>query len=1007
MSFQRFHTIPNRTLAKANDTIDQDPFYVHWRIYRLCHTEKNTNEVDCLTLPRDVESAADYLIKQIQTLNQGVQCGKNGVVWVPLWVKYTALATLASTMLRWCDEFPIDTSGASALRVRKNRNRLVWRNDHSGQGDFPSNVNPVVDDTQFKNIVDATESVIRRMITSPRSNDVSAAVDLYKETYRWLQGRGKDDLTKIKNMSCPTNLNLQADSKNKSYLEGRFIVVFAAIVCLLARSKLEREGLRGEEGKAAKKKALADKTNATLVRYYAQLRFAAGAQPYDSYIHIEDFFPQDVHGDFMHAPWKQLHMHQWMAQLGAYVVKLNKDLVRGKISEDCQNGAIPAERYNSAIASEVFNYPAVRLFSKLHLRHRERQFAFAKNMHAVPDYADTVIPKAATARRMAIETTIESLESSGRLCAAAALGAHYCHIASEYPPKSPGAQTAIAAYLAKFARMAHRCGYVVPADVVRMAEDQPACEVLEEPPFGVLCTTLLDTQDIRALIIQIDGILDADADEETIAAKRQHIQSADFVDRLALLLTDAFDLPFHADESLRIEWQKTVLKLMASFELDRLHALPADTLLRLHAIAAHVGATAQRGLEWHERQMIAAVDSVIPSVVARRRAVTAASESEVVATLSKYASRRNYGKTDGAAYLQVLLLSDAVIQVFACGLRDGELATSLHRVTFRATTSGEYASMKNWSAAVEAFAPILPSTTTVYKPTETVLGTHQSFIELKQEMTKAATCVAGDNVGDLLISPDPKIAKIPWQYFFTDVNGSDTASLKFLVCHVPSIKWLHSALTEHYSVIARGWMTRHHQRGVSGWMANMGTPSIENDLRRDVAKHFGADGVNLRRPTAYENTSGLSLSYVFAHGRIDDKGVVRSEAMDTDETKAEQEWDAVADRRIVLLLSCHTGHGTEGKLRDYVGLPTRLLVRAKAMIAPPYEVPSDVAVTLATHVGACIRNAVTADNSRSIPVGRSYIDAIGKDWRVSLFSLWGMSSEFIRWQPSGHRPENG
>lgn len=1012
MPFKRFHDIPGREQAQANPSIDNDPFNVHWRIYRLCHTEKNTDEANCLTLPEDVTSAVQYLIAQIKSLDCRV-CNENGASpchppWVPLWVKYTALATLASTMLRWLSEFPSSRHDT----VNNRRERLVWM--HSRGGTFTKSVEVVVSDPHFLQIVTSTELVIKKIVACWPQDD------LCRKTFKWLQTSD----AKVLAASCP-DASATEDTKQGAYLEGRFIVVFAAIVCLLARSKLEREALRGNDDEAVKKKALADKTNFALKRYYVQLRAAAGAQPYDSYIHIENFFPKAQGGHFMHLPWRQEDMHKWIAQLGDYVVKLTEKLTKNA--------------GENAVVTQVFDYPAVRLFSTLHLRHRERQYALTLTKSDV-----------AVSRRRAIESTIERLESSGRLCAAAALGAHYCHIARELLPNKRDAEqtpvhpeggegidrtngvaapfcasqgekkllvpsslrekakTAITANVTKFARMARRCGYVVPeAANAAVAQDQPVCETPEELPFDALCTNLLETQDIRALMAQINDILELGAEVVSISDKRQHILSADFVDRLAALLTEAFDLPFHADEDLRMVWQKTVLKLMASFDVNSLHALPVDTLLRLHAIAAHGRATAQRGLEWHERHMFASVDSVTASVVARRRAVTAASESEVIAALTLYAKRRTFGNTSAVAYLQVLLLSDAVVQVFACGLRDGKLTTALHRVTFTATTAGEYAPLKNWRQAVKAFAPIIPNTNEVFKPTETVLGTHQSFIELKQAITKAAKCVAWDAVRDLLISPDPEIAKIPWQYFFTEVNGTNAANINFLVCHIPSIKWLHNTLTEHYRQIARGWTPRYHQCGVSGWMANTGTPSPANDLRGQVANCFGANSCNLRRPTAYQSTSGLSLSYVFAHGQIVDSDVVRAEAMGTDETEAEREWDAVADHRIVLLLSCHTAHGVQGHLRDYVGLPTRLLERAKAVIAPPYEVPSDVAVTLAAHVGECIRSAADSDKARSIPVGLAYIDAIEKNWRVSLFSLWGMSSEFIRWLPRDHRPEYG
>jgi len=972
---------------KRDRRVDLDPHNPHWRIFRLCHTQSNTSQKNCLILPTGTGSAVTYLIEQIDGLNTAA---------VPLWVKFSALATLFSTMLRWLHETPD--------QGRHPRERTLWR--AANHGDFDREVACTVDDGDFQLIVGATERLIRCIVDSETAQQ---SLDLSVTTYRWLKEHRPPEAF------APPNTSIET-----AFFEGRLVVVLAACVCRIAR---ERQRLLDDAG--------GEPTNVDLLfadmgRYYRQLRRAVAAREFDTYLHIESLYLGTDGAHFLHCPWRQHEMHREIAGLGGMVVRLARRL----------------------LPRSPFQPTSVRWFAALSLRHRERQLNYANRRN------DGIV-----AWRLAAEAVIDSLEYSGRTIASAALAAHYLAACNASNPAAGGRTTQPPEWvLRRYKAQALNCGYMVREKQVpavanppphwnaawltqlRDKEAQPKawrkavnrvaeyaqlyvsnaeCPV---PPwraefealfaastFADTCTVLLHGQAVQLLVNLVRIVVASSGD--FFEGARQYIVSAGFLCQYCALLNEAFDLPFHADRELRTIWQNTVLSIVASLDLNALQGLPADALLRLHAIAAHAGNTALRGLEWHEREMLAAVQGTgrgaNASNVARQRKVTAASEAEAIETLTLYANRRTYGQASAVAYVQVILLSGSLVQVFACGVVNNKLTTSLHRVAFNKDDHGEHSDSATWLDALEKFDPI--AGVMCCKPGDTVVGEHPSFIALKAAMIKAAKHVAGDNVIDLLLSPDPTFATIPWQYFFVDHDTAQAAHHPYLVCHVPSIKWLHHALTEHQRALQRGWVPRYHQRGVSGWMPTRPTPSPELELRPQVAEHFGADKHDLHRPKAHGSTPGLSIGYVFAHGnRAGDGegGGITTEAMNTDPTKAQAEWHALADHRIVLLLSCHTAHGMQGNLRDFVSLPTLLLSRAKAVIAPPYAVPSDVALALAEQVGTDLMETLKEQQTLSIPLGSTYKKALENDWRVSLFSMWGLASEFIRWLPATERPNS-
>jgi len=96
-----------------------------------------------------------------------------------------------------------------------------------------------------------------------------------------------------------------------------------------------------------------------------------------------------------------------------------------------------------------------------------------------------------------------------------------------------------------------------------------------------------------------------------------------------------------------------------------------------------------------------------------------------------------------------------------------------------------------------------------------------------------------------------------------------------------------------------------------------------------------------------------------------------------------------------MLLSCHTGAGTQDGLRDYIGLPTYLLRKAKVILAPPVEIPYTAANVLALEMARSIKDSM--ERRKPVSILDVYRNAMASNESVSLFNLWGLAFQTVVW----------
>lgn len=465
---------------------------------------------------------------------------------------------------------------------------------------------------------------------------------------------------------------------------------------------------------------------------------------------------------------------------------------------------------------------------------------------------------------------------------------------------------------------------------------------------------------------------------------------------MAELLLDGLECTYLMDVDTRASWQRAFSGFIGELPLRYIESLSFSSLLDIHAVMAHVGTTAIRGVLGARRQ--AALSRAIfgdfgvsaqavlnqtsgegfnASHLTRIRSFVTVSPSDVNALLHRY--RLSVGPT---AFAYACLLDRHVVQVTVVVLTyDGVSETLRHRVSrfdFQpAPSTDEFGELGSWQALVAYYRtqeePFTGSTGAL-KDLQALSLRSDSLAALVRGLVGAARELnLSAPLDHIVLAPSPELAVLPWQYLFDQLNLSIGISL------VPSIAWCVSAMNRYTET--------HHGKGINGWMPQEATPTTEHDARALVSKHM--HGARLSQPTLLDQP-GISLNYVFGHGRPREDGFVDSTAV-----AVEDDWHLVRDARIVLLLSCHCGAGADAGLRDYVGLPSFLLVRSKAVVAPAKKIPYTAAISVAEAFGTAVGRAIAGGSQGN--AFKAYRQANRKDSRTTIFSYWGLPSEPVRW----------
>jgi hypothetical protein len=188
--------------------------------------------------------------------------------------------------------------------------------------------------------------------------------------------------------------------------------------------------------------------------------------------------------------------------------------------------------------------------------------------------------------------------------------------------------------------------------------------------------------------------------------------------------------------------------------------------------------------------------------------------------------------------------------------------------------------------------------------------------------------VCDGNAKHVVLVPDAVPGAVPWQAIALRLGARANVQVSLL----PGVGWFSAHSGDQLF----------HERGLLLWAAAAPTPTVDCDIRPELARQFlGREVTSFEYPqVAYldnKSTEGgaVSLAVIVGHGQYDET----DRLADTTAVSSFEGWHSVRQKRVCMLLSCHTGAGTQDGLRDYIGLPTYLLRKAKVILAPPVEIP--------------------------------------------------------------------
>lgn len=464
---------------------------------------------------------------------------------------------------------------------------------------------------------------------------------------------------------------------------------------------------------------------------------------------------------------------------------------------------------------------------------------------------------------------------------------------------------------------------------------------------------------------------------------------------LSSLLLNTMERTYLMNVEARAQWQRTFAEAIALVPEAELEALPLEIVLDVQAVISHVGTTAIRGVfgekrqEYISRAIFGDFGSTHQSAGepyhhwhAWATSDVRAEPEQVLRVLQR--SDRDVGRT---VFAYACLLNRRTVQTLVLGVRrvngEDQLVHEVRRFIFGgARPDDEFGHLEDWDQLTAHYrsadeSPFTSSTGALKSLATLSVGCPAVRI-LVRGMHESADRLCesdGGSAEHIVLSPGPELAVLPWQYLFDQLRIDIGVSL------VPSIAWCLATVRKH--------PLYRPMQGLRGWLASEPTPTNTIDARGIVSGIFHGAGPG--NPALLDMKS-LSLNFVFGHGRpsADKPGFVDSSAV------PEDDWQVVREARIVLLLSCHTGLGTDAGLRDYVGLPSYLLVRSMAVIAPPKMIPYTAAVELANQFRNAIDEALMGKVETAFA---TYRKATRCDPRTAIFTYWGLPWEAIVWTP--------
>jgi hypothetical protein len=216
----------------------------------------------------------------------------------------------------------------------------------------------------------------------------------------------------------------------------------------------------------------------------------------------------------------------------------------------------------------------------------------------------------------------------------------------------------------------------------------------------------------------------------------------------------------------------------------------------------------------------------------------------------------------------------------------------------------------------------------------------------------------------IVLTLEPELASLPWQHLFLHL-GRKLLNREIIISLTPNLGWAPLAYRE----------TAEFTNTIPKLKLSEEDDEDIRDLKTHIDKHMAAI-----------HDYPVDATIVLGHGKwVEDDNF--PEVTVGDSTLNIDDWIEMANSRLVVLHSCHSGRTQSHFLGDYGALPGLILgLGSRILCAPVAEVPPTAAEAF---------NECLFQPNGQKEIGLRYLAAIKREPAVSLYNLYGMAGEPI------------
>jgi hypothetical protein len=215
----------------------------------------------------------------------------------------------------------------------------------------------------------------------------------------------------------------------------------------------------------------------------------------------------------------------------------------------------------------------------------------------------------------------------------------------------------------------------------------------------------------------------------------------------------------------------------------------------------------------------------------------------------------------------------------------------------------------------------------------------------------------------IVLSLDPGLASLPWQHLFLHL-GRRLLKRDIIITLTPNLGWAPLAYRETTDFTHPTIKLRLSE-----------DDEMMRELKVSIDKHISAI-----------RDYPVDVTVVLGHGEWGEDDSFPKVTVGKD-TLSINDWIEIADSRLVVLHSCHSGRTQSHFLGDYGALPGLILgLGSRLLCAPVAEVPPGAAEVFNEHI-------FRLDEQKAL--GLRYLAAIKREPSISMYNLYGMAAEPI------------